>query len=806
MASMWPFRKKTRQRRAEVRKAIPGRTVSFWRRFRQGGGVVSLMLAAIFFVGAMLTDAIPIDPFTYRAGQYVGSDIYARVSFKIESPKQAELDKQKARESTPPTYRLNEAMADDIIGKLKAMPRRLSAATRPADVEESLQKGLGLSNEEELKAWQGLADPAQQKEYDNQLDQLREKLADTPIVSDADLGRQHKLAATKIIIAHDRNYLTRSAEDLIGVSEDPKLEQKAAELAKSFDPRIRANVRAYLMSLFMSGQPLYAYDDKATLADINEAIAKINANPPTEFYEAGKPLVLHTRKVGHHVGRLGEDDLVLLAREHREFGRAELQMHPWRNVERFAGRAGMLLAVTVILCLYLSRYQPRVVRNHWRGLALAVLLLLMLGINKIGVTFLSGWNPYMMVLPSMMVAVILAIAYDQGFAFVTGAVLAVFLTLQVRADLATCIVLLSATTAGAVQLREVRTRLKLIEMSAITAAAVFAAVWFVSLARGVPWWPFIVIDSLWAAGAAVLVGFLIHGVLPLIERTFRIATSMTLLEWCDASKPLLKRLAMEAPGTYNHSLLLGTMCESAAEAIGARGLLARVGAYYHDIGKLLKPEFFVENQAGSASRHAKLSPAMSLLIIIGHVRDGLELAHEYGLPRVLHEFIATHHGTTLVQYFYHAAAEQRKSEIERAPDEVEFRYPGPKPRTRESAILMLADASESSVRAMPEPTPGRIENQVHAIVSRRLMDGQLDECDLTLREVHEIESSFIKSLCGIYHARIAYPTPAGQKPAPAEKPAPKREEAASGAQQPPASQEPAGGPQDKPQASQTKTP
>jgi len=307
----------------------------------------------------------------------------------------------------------------------------------------------------------------------------------------------------------------------------------------------------------------------------------------------------------------------------------------------------------------------------------------------------------------------------------------------------------------------------LIEISGISALVVMVTVFATAASQAVPI-RFALFDGLWAAGAVLLAGFVVQGMLPLIERAFGIATSMTLLEWCDASRPLLKRLAMEAPGTYNHSLQIGTMCETAAEAIGARGLLARVGAYYHDIGKINKPDYFIENQAGSDSKHTKLSPAMSLLIIIGHVKDGMEMAHEYSLPRALHEFIATHHGTTLVQYFYHAATEQRKNSADRAPDEVEFRYPGPKPRSREAAILMLADASESSVRAMAEPTPGRIESQVHTMVNRRLMDGQLDDCELTLREVHLIEASLVKSLCGIYHGRITYPTPPGEKPSAAE--------------------------------------
>jgi len=226
---------------------------------------------------------------------------------------------------------------------------------------------------------------------------------------------------------------------------------------------------------------------------------------------------------------------------------------------------------------------------------------------------------------------------------------------------------------------------------------------------------------------------------------------------------------MEAPGTYNHSLQLGAMCEAAAEAIGARGLLARVGAYYHDIGKINKPDYFVENaDAAGESRHDKLSPAMSMLVIIGHVKDGIEMAKEYGLPHVLHEFITTHHGTTLVQYFYDAAAKQKNGPADRRPQEQQFRYPGPKPSSKEAGILMLADAAESSVRALSNPTAKQIEEQVRTMASRRLTDGQLDACDMMLREVHTVEASLIKGLCGIYHSRIVYPAPPGQKAAASE--------------------------------------
>jgi hypothetical protein len=231
---------------------------------------------------------------------------------------------------------------------------------------------------------------------------------------------------------------------------------------------------------------------------------------------------------------------------------------------------------------------------------------------------------------------------------------------------------------------------------------------------------------------------------------------MTLLDYSDANQPLLKKLAMEAPGTFSHSLLIGTIAEAAADSIGANGLLCRVGAYYHDIGKTNKPPYFIENQMGSASRHDQLSPAMSQLVIVGHVKDGIEIAKEYGLPAVLRQFIETHHGTTLIEYFYNEA-KKKLDDKQATVSESEFRYPGPKPQTKEAAIVMLADTSESAARSMAELTPGRIDVIVHNMAVKRLQDGQFDDCDLTLRELSLIESSIAKSLAAHHHGRIPYP-------------------------------------------------
>jgi putative nucleotidyltransferase with HDIG domain len=235
---------------------------------------------------------------------------------------------------------------------------------------------------------------------------------------------------------------------------------------------------------------------------------------------------------------------------------------------------------------------------------------------------------------------------------------------------------------------------------------------------------------------------------------------MSLLELADASQPLLRRLQAEAPGTHHHSQQVAILAEAAAEAIGANSLLCRVAAYYHDVGKINKADYFIENQSGGESRHINLNPSVSFYIITGHVKDGIELAREYNLPTSIIPFIQQHHGTTLVEYFYHqACTKQEKCE----PDgpgiaDHEYRYPGPKPRSRETAIVMLADAVESASRAMPEPTATRVQALVHDLAMRRLLDGQFDECDLTMRDLETIERTMMKTLFGIYHGRIAYPS------------------------------------------------
>ncbi len=248
---------------------------------------------------------------------------------------------------------------------------------------------------------------------------------------------------------------------------------------------------------------------------------------------------------------------------------------------------------------------------------------------------------------------------------------------------------------------------------------------------------------------------IVIGTLPVFEYLFGVVTNVSLLELADFNHPLLQRMTMEAPGTYHHSLIVGNLSDAACQAVGANGLLARIGAYYHDIGKLSKPEYFSENQ-NSSSKHDDLAPSMSKIVIMNHVKEGVDLAKKYRLnPRII-DFIQEHHGDSLVFYFYRRALENAE---EQSVQEEGFRYPGPKPKSKEAAIVLLADSVEAATRTLKDHSPSFVEEMVHKVINNKFIDGQLDECDLTLKNLEKIAAVFIRILSGIYHNRITYPEP-----------------------------------------------
>jgi hypothetical protein len=358
----------------------------------------------------------------------------------------------------------------------------------------------------------------------------------------------------------------------------------------------------------------------------------------------------------------------------------------------------------------------------------------------------------------MLFGMTVALAYRVELALLLSAVLAFILAVATGHSLHEFLLLMGVTTIANLNVGRIRSRAKLIYVGlAAGGVAMLLEIGLAVLDNQPLGWELLsgaARSGLWVVAG----GFVMTGLLPFIEHVFGVLTDLSLLELGDVTHPLLQELVRRAPSTYNHSITVGAIAEAAAESIGARGLLVRVGAYFHDIGKMLKPGYFIENQGAEASRHETLVPAMSTLVIIAHIKDGSDLARQHRLPQPIIDLIAQHHGTTLVEFFYDRAHGQKQADPNGGEvDESTFRYPGPKPQTKEAAVLMLADAVESASRTLVDPTPARIESLVREIAERRLHGGQFDESGLTLRELRTIEKSIVMSLISIYHGRIKYP-------------------------------------------------
>ena len=469
---------------------------------------------------------------------------------------------------------------------------------------------------------------------------------------------------------------------------------------------------------------------------------------------------------------LGVEQLTLLK---REWSTLVDRMRWTDKLARVLAYAGMICALYLLCGSYIFFVDDR--RLLQDRMKLARLLVIMVTTVVLGYyASADQWRGEL--IPLVLASILSAVVYGRELALLLLAAASLSLTLFLGAGLPELVMMAAAFTSCTLLLGRIRTRTHLLYVGAISAVitimtvvgvgivtsstlSVNEAVEAVSQYQG-PRFDTVVFglfkDAFWAGFCILVSATAMTGMLPLVEKAFGVQTDLSLLELGDASHPLLRRLAQRAPGTYNHSINVASIAEAAADEIGANGLLVRVGAYFHDIGKMFKPEYFIENQSAGINQHDSLQPAMSTLVIIAHVKDGADLARSHHLPEPIIDFILQHHGTTLVEYFYREAA--RRSEENPNAETVsdkDFRYPGPKPQTLEAAVMMLADAVESASRTLVDPTPSRIQGLVTSIAQKKMSDGQFDECGLTFRQLDRIRRSLVKSLTAIYHARVKYP-------------------------------------------------
>jgi len=412
---------------------------------------------------------------------------------------------------------------------------------------------------------------------------------------------------------------------------------------------------------------------------------------------------------------------------------------------------GLLLALLITAggsYLYLLDYKS--FSKNKNLILVAVMSLLSAVLFEICI--IAPLNPHLF--PAAGIGMLLAILLNLRASFVVMLCLTLIFGMLIQARLDYFLTLLFGSGLAIILTRNSRRRNQILSAGMLVGIINFITITCMGFVEGLAFHSFLR-EAGWGFASGILSSFLVMGLLPLFEIAFNITTNVTLLELSDLNHPLLKELILKAPGTYHHSLIVGNLAEAACASVSANSLLARVGAYYHDIGKIEKPEYFSENEIAIKSRHEKLLPTMSALVITNHVKNGKELAKRHKLPKSIIEFIEQHHGTGLIYYFYQRALEKVKDES--LLKEEDYRYAGPKPQSKETAIVLLADAVEASSRTLSDPTPAKLKALTQRIINNKFIDGQLDDCELSLKDLHLIAESFSKILTGLFHSRVEYP-------------------------------------------------
>ncbi len=506
-------------------------------------------------------------------------------------------------------------------------------------------------------------------------------------------------------------------------------------------PRDAAIVRVIA---FQALRPNRLLDRQKTEAARDAAARNVPANP--EQIVQGEKII-------------GPGEVV--TQEHMDKFQALGLLNP--SLQPTTGAAICVLAALMVflVAFYIARMLPALYANTRQLVMLSVIILvsvfgLKVGSALLGFQFSGGQLGYLGMMSVAAAGMLVSVLLDMHLAVLVVALLAVQSGLIMNHEIRFTVMTLMSSLVGILSVGGTRYKINLLRTTAAMAVANLALVWLLGLLLNESLTE-MATGSAWAVASAAFATFLFwFGVLAL-EKPFGILTHTTLLELSAFDRPLLKQLCAVAPGTYAHSMMVGTLAEAGAQAIGADALLCRVAGYYHDIGKMKRPEFFVENQRRE-NVHGRLSPSLSALIITAHVRDGVEMAKEHRLPRDIIDLIAQHHGTTLIRYFYHQALMDNAGGGEIPPGlEDRFRYPGPKPQTREAAVVMLADTVEAAARCLDKPTPERLETEVNKLVREKMEDGQFDECDLTFRDIQAISNAFLHVLTAMMHGRINYP-------------------------------------------------
>jgi putative nucleotidyltransferase with HDIG domain len=693
------------------------------------------LLATAFFALALAVLDFGAPPLQLAEGSKVRANVYARVAFRYEDP----AAYNQARKDTPNVYLQEPDWAKQVRGDLD---RLAEAKDKAKDLEEFKK----LVAEQKL-----LADPKLTEPLWTALDGFDNVGEDLLAPIGAELSRLEELGILQDDRAKDesgrkidRRNKARPDKPLgepVQAADCWSEGRAGREIArsidrdfKSLDQPSRDAIKALIQVRL---RPSLVYDrerSEAAQAAVDPAVAIKKRSKGDALLRSGE--------------LIGPTEMLALRAENRAYWAVA---PAGERLSRTGGLAVLLALLLGAAAAWMLRTEPESLR---RLRQLAILALLGAGVLA-AARVAAEFDVPAQAAPVILFAMVGAMVFSARAAGALVVLVGVLAAAAGGGDLFDAAALsagaLAAALAGA-RPRHLLDVLKAALIGALVASIASAAGALLGGTGGV--WP-VLREAAWALSSGLVQGLVLAGALPLLGPVFDTTTSISLRELCDQNHPLLRGLFLNAPGSHQHSLVTGMLSESAAEAVGANALLARAGGYYHDIGKIARPEYFIENAPPGENRHDRLSTAMSAMVVIAHVRDGAEMAREYRLPRAVVEIVEQHHGTTLAEFFYRRAVESGEPVNENL-----YRYSGPRPRSREAAIVLLADAVEATSRSLEAPSVARIESMVRDLSRRRLLEGQFDECDLTLRELAVIEITFTRILASMFHVRVAYPSAA----------------------------------------------
>ncbi|HWN98737.1 MAG TPA: HDIG domain-containing protein [Blastocatellia bacterium] len=685
-------------------------------------------------------------------GAVATADIIAPEDLKINDIEETRRLRDQAASQSLPVFDFHIKAARDATGvveELFASGREAGDGATPDQLRAYIEERIGVSlDADQVSALMKHHFSAELEHL--MIDQL-ESVMMTPII--ASRSQFRRIGASAIVRREPKSGQEFMVTDLSTIRDKltaaASLRSEKIVWPVDYDIRDRKLLGEVLGALII---PNLDYSEAETEG---RRVAAREAIPPvTVSADKGKPIVARGETVTP-----AKALLLAEASHHRPIGQRAIE---------FAGTVVIVMLMVLVLWQYLVRYQRQHLRVRRHFLLQIASLAVTVGLARVlfalgsAMSHSSAIGPfnsshgYQYLAPLALGAVLVTILTDAHAAFVFSAILTVFVGV-LSGDVYLAAYTLISSAGAIYHLQDCRDRTALVAaglwiggLNAATALALDL------LGASEPQMSLLLFDSVCAFLGGVLATMVASIVLPLFEWLFQITTSIKLLELSNLNLPLLKQLAEVAPGTYHHSIMVGLLAEAGAEAIGADALFARVACYYHDIGKSVRPTYFVENQSYMENRHDKLSPKMSAIVLANHVRQGIEIAREHKLPPRIVAIIPQHHGTGLMKFFYYKARTASDDSGSTALEQ-EFRYPGPKPQSKEAAIIMIADSVEAAARTVQDPTPGKLRNMIDTITNRIRDDGQFDECDITLRELRIVAESFTKVLIGIHHHRIAYP-------------------------------------------------